>query len=81
MDFIVYPNPSEGNFTVQFESDSIHQPKIEVYNILGERVYRKEFAKTFHFNENIQLPRRASGLYLISVQEGDRKFVKKILVQ
>ena len=79
-DFVFYPNPSKGNFTVQFESDSINEIKILVHNTLGKKVYEKTFEKTYNFNQNIQLENASLGLYFLTVMDGNREFVKKILV-
>lgn len=79
-DFVFYPNPNKGNFTVQFESDSINEIKILVHNTLGKKIYEKTFGKTYNFNQNIQLENAALGLYFLTVMDGNREFVKKILV-
>ncbi|MDR7209522.1 reprolysin-like metallopeptidase [Flavobacterium piscis] len=79
-DFVLYPNPNEGSFTVQFESDSINGIEVMVYDILGQKIYNNIFEKTYNFNQNIQLSNPSSGLYLVTVIDGNRKFVKKIVV-
>ena len=79
-DLILYPNPNQGSFTVQFESDSIHAVEVIVHNVLGKKVYEKSFEKTYNFNQNIQLENPSSGLYFLTVMDGNRKFVKKIAV-
>ena len=80
VDFVFYPNPNQGSFTVQFESDSINDIQIVVHNVLGKKVYEKSFQKTYHFNQNIQLSNVSSGLYFLTVVDGNREFVKKIVV-
>ena len=80
VDFTLYPNPSNGTVTIQFKSDSIHQIAVYVHDISGKQVYVKTFDKTSYFNQNIQLSDPNSGMYLITVIEGDRRTVKKIIV-
>lgn len=78
--FVLYPNPNKGNFSVQFSSDSIHEIKVFVHDIVGKKIYEKTFDRTAVFSQQIQLPIINSGVYLVTVQEGDKKMVKKIIV-
>ncbi|MGO4773722.1 reprolysin-like metallopeptidase [Flavobacterium sp. W22_SRS_FK3] len=79
-DFVLYPNPNKGSFKVEFECDSTKVVEVMVHDILGQKVYDQTFDKTLYFIQNIQLPKSASGLYLVTIINGDRKIVKKILV-
>lgn len=80
IDFVLYPNPNKGSFTVQFESKSNDGVKIFVHDILGKKVYENTFESTSDFNQNIQLQNVSAGIYLVTVVDGDRRTVKKILV-
>lgn len=80
IDFSLYPNPNKGNFTVQFESTSASGVKIYVHDVLGKSVYHRTFEPTGTFNQNIQLGDVASGVYLVTVVDGERRTVKKIIV-
>jgi subtilisin-like proprotein convertase family protein len=80
IDFVLYPNPSKGNFTVQFESDASNRVEVFVHDILGKKVYSNSFDNTSHFDQNIQLSNVSSGIYLVTVIDGNRRTVKKIVV-
>lgn len=80
VDFTLYPNPNKGNFTIRFESDSVNRVQVFVHDILGKKVYSNSFDQTLHFNQNIQLSNVSSGLYLVTILDGDRRTVKKIIV-
>nr|WP_199000759.1 zinc-dependent metalloprotease family protein [Flavobacterium sp. ASV13] len=80
VDFVLYPNPNKGSFTIQFQSDSINRVQVYVHDILGKKVYSNSFDPTPFFNHNIQLSDIASGIYLVTVIDGDRRTVKKIIV-
>ncbi|MRX69154.1 T9SS type A sorting domain-containing protein [Flavobacterium resistens] len=80
IDFSLYPNPNKGNFTIQFESQSETGVKVFVHDILGKIVYSKTFEASSNFNQTIQLPNSAAGVYLVTVIDGNRRTVKKIIV-
>ncbi|WP_316635917.1 reprolysin-like metallopeptidase [uncultured Flavobacterium sp.] len=80
IDFVLYPNPNKGNFTIQFESDATNRVQVYVHDILGKKVYSNSFDNTSNFNQNIQLSNVSSGIYLVTVIDGDRRTVKKIVV-
>jgi subtilisin-like proprotein convertase family protein len=80
VEFTLYPNPSKGNFTIQFQSDSINRVKVYVHDILGKQAYFRSFDNTNNFNQNIQLSDVSSGIYMVTVIDGERRTVKKIIV-
>ena len=79
--FTLYPNPNSGNFNIQFNSNSGNEIKINVHDIRGREIFNKSYDNNGFFNENLQLNNAQSGIYLVTVQDGSRKEVKKIVVQ
>jgi subtilisin-like proprotein convertase family protein len=79
--FTLYPNPNNGNFTIQFNSNSGNEIKINVHDIRGREIYSKSYTNDGLFNENLQLSNAQSGIYLVTVQDGSRKEVKKIVIE
>ena len=80
-DFVLFPNPNKGNFTVQFNSTSNNEIKINVYDISGRRVFENNFENTGLFSQNIQLNNLQSGVYIVNVQDGNTKEVKRIIIE
>ena len=80
-DVVIYPNPNNGNFNIQFTSTSGNEIKVNVHDVRGREIYAKSFTNNGLFNENLQLDTVQSGVYLVTVQDGSRKVVKKIVVQ
>ncbi|MCY1235051.1 hypothetical protein D9M72_476550 [compost metagenome] len=80
-DFKIYPNPNKGNFNVQFNSESNNEIKIAIYDISGRQIFNKSYQNTGLFSENLQLNNVQSGVYLVNVIDGDRKEVKKIIIE
>lgn len=68
----VYPNPGNGRFVVALshavspQARSASQPIIEVYNVLGEKVY-SETLKQVQGDNNINLSNQPAGVYIYRV--------------
>ncbi|MFV5683906.1 reprolysin-like metallopeptidase [Flavobacterium sp. GB2R13] len=80
-DFVLYPNPNKGNFNIQFTSASSNGVKVLVHDLLGRKLFENKFESNSNFNENIQLKNVQPGLYLLTVIDGDRKEVRKIVIE
>jgi subtilisin-like proprotein convertase family protein len=80
-DVVIYPNPNNGNFNIQFTSTSGNEIIVNVHDVRGREIYAKSYTNNGLFNENLQLDTVQSGVYLVTVQDGSRKVVKKIVVQ
>lgn len=75
--FSVYPNPSNGTFTIMAAS-AINT--IEIYNVLGERVYAEATATVN--NKQVNLSGQPSGIYLVNVLLANgKRSVSRISVQ
>jgi hypothetical protein len=79
--FSLYPNPNKGNFSVQFDSTSTNDISISVNDIRGRSIFEKSYPNTGTFDQNIQLESVQSGIYLVNIQDGDKKVVKKIVIE
>jgi subtilisin-like proprotein convertase family protein len=80
-DFMLYPNPNKGDFNIQFTNVSSTNVQVLVHDLLGRKVYEKEFDNKLNFNETIHLKNVQSGVYLITVAAGKREIVRKIVVE
>jgi subtilisin-like proprotein convertase family protein len=80
-DFVLYPNPNKGNFTIRFTSANTTGVVVVVNDMLGRKIYENKFESQGGFNENIQLKNVTAGVYLVSVVDGDRKGVSKIVIE
>jgi subtilisin-like proprotein convertase family protein len=80
-DLAMFPNPNKGNFTVKFTSKTTNPIIVTINDILGKKLYEKEFENNGNFDENIQLDSSIqSGIYLLTVKDGGDKVVKKIVI-
>ncbi len=79
--FALYPNPNNGTFNIQFASTSSSEIKVNVHDMRGREIFNKAYQNNGLFNESLQLNNVQSGIYLVTVQDGARKEVKKIVVE
>ena len=82
-DFAVYPNPNNGNFNIQFTSNTSNGNgvKVLVHDMRGRVILENNFENSATFNQNIQLNNAQSGVYLLTVTDGEIKQTKKIVVE
>ncbi|MGV3695473.1 zinc-dependent metalloprotease [Flavobacterium sp.] len=80
-DFVIYPNPSKGNFNIQFENTTSNEIKVNVYDMRGRTIFENNYSNNVTFNENIQLNNAQAGVYLVSVTDGNKKLVKRIVIE
>jgi hypothetical protein len=79
--FVLYPNPNKGNFTVQFNSSSSNEIAISVHDMRGRTILNNKYSNAGLFSQNVQLDQVQSGVYLVTVQDGDKKVVKRIIIE
>lgn len=80
-DLVIYPNPSNGNFTIQFTNNSTNNVNVFVHDIRGREIMKQVFENESFFNENIQLNNVEKGIYLVTLVSGNKKQVKKISIE
>jgi len=64
----VYPNPSNGTFTFQTKNEELKIKNIEVYNMLGEKIYSKQLT-TYNSQFTIDLSNQSSGMYFYQLYD------------
>lgn len=80
----VYPNPSNGEFTISFESNlnsNDSTVKVDVYDVQGRLVYDNNFENSSSiFKETISLDNAKPGIYLVNISEGNRTTSHKLII-
>ncbi|GEP51137.1 hypothetical protein FNO01nite_18090 [Flavobacterium noncentrifugens] len=73
----VYPNPSNGIFQIQVPNPK--KTAVEVYNILGEKIFAtiSDQQKTINMN----LSGKPQGIYTVKISDGENTAVRKITIQ
>jgi subtilisin-like proprotein convertase family protein len=79
--FVLYPNPNKGNFTVQFNSTSSNEIGISVHDMRGRLIMNNTYTNTGLFSQNVELVNVQAGVYRVTVQDGNKKVVKRIVIE
>ena len=79
--FRLYPNPNKGNFIVQFNSISLNDINVAVHDLRGRKVFDQDYNNIGIFSQNINLNQIQSGIYIVTVKDGDNKVDKKIVIE
>ena len=79
--FIVYPNPNNGKFTIRLNGSLTRAITIELFDARGRFLFKETFQATGDFEEETKLNHVQSGMYILNVSDGLRKSTKKIIVR
>ncbi len=80
--FNLYPNPSNGNFKLQFNIESNDAVKLRMYDLSGRTIYMKNYknAPTF-FDEDISVGSISKGIYLLKISNGNKQTTRKLIIR
>jgi subtilisin-like proprotein convertase family protein len=78
--FTIYPNPNTGEFTVGFDSGSGEDIVLEVYDLRGRIIYKRQYNSVSRFEEVVRLKNAQSGVYVLTISDGTQKATHKIIV-
>ena len=80
-DLVLYPNPNNGNFNIQFTSTTGNEIKVNVHDLRGRAIFNKSYTNNGLFNESLELSNVQSGIYMVTIEDGANKEVKKIIIE
>lgn len=76
----ISPNPTSGNFSVNFEDMSMDNATVTLVDVLGKVIYNERMSVvgngSIPFSMNLR-----NGVYFVSVSNGSSKLTKKIIVR
>lgn len=80
--FSIFPNPSQGDFSVSFKADLGELYKLKVFNEAGQLVFEDAIEnQNGQIIKQIQLGKVASGIYNVTLSNGQIESAKKIIVK
>jgi len=81
MDATIIPNPNDGHFMLKLNGFSNDLVDLKIMNSLGNTIYTEHNMRIMdNTMKNISLNDVPTGVYYLLIQDGDKKIVRKILV-
>ncbi len=77
-EFLIYPNPSSGAFTVKFTDLPKGNWNLTVYDVMGRVISTKKVDPS---SESTVLQINSKGLYFVCLQSGDNRVTQKVIVE
>lgn len=81
MDFQIYPNPNDGNFTLSIENTQASPVSMEIADLSGKNVYTQDFGNVLSLSAPISAEHLAAGIYVLKLQKGDKTVFGKFVVE
>ncbi len=82
LDIQVYPNPSDGNFNLNFKDIKHGELNIQLIDILGQIVYNEDIMPaTSTFSKTLAVSKLPAGIYWINIKGNDTYFTDKIIIK
>ncbi len=78
---MVFPNPTNGKFSITFESVSGKEYVLEIFNDIGQVVFSETFRNGGSIVRPIDLGENASGIYTVTLKSEGKSTIKKVVVQ
>ena len=77
----VYPNPSNGVFSLHFDANVKDNYQVEITNTLGEVVY-KELLNNFNgeYLKKLNIAEFGKGVYMLTVSNSGNEMVRKVMI-
>ena len=77
----IYPNPSNGQFTIKVETSKAENYTIEIFNNLGAQVWKQEdVAINGTYTAHIDLKGSPAGVYMVALRSKANSIVKKVII-
>jgi hypothetical protein len=70
----LYPNPSDGLVSLEFNNPAASVTKVEIFNSLGVKVYTELIKKSGTFTETIDLRSLPAGIYYVKYTNSDKTY-------
>ena len=78
----LYPNPTMGMFSLEFELPDRGQTIIRIYNASGRSIYEYDLGNfSGTFEDNVDISQNGAGSYFLEIRQDGKSLTKKILIQ
>ena len=81
LDFSVSPNPNSGLFNLEISNRVKTTYNLNVRNLLGQQVYTENITVNGTITKQMDLTHFEKGVYVVSLENGAEKILKKVVVK
>ena len=74
----MYPNPTKGLVTIEFNSTNIYDVDLAVLDITGKLILQKQYSASERISFNMS--DQVSGMYFVKLRIDDKQIVKKLIL-
>ncbi len=79
--YTIYPNPTNGDFTIKMGDLAANNVKITMFDVIGKLVYETESEiNNGELSKEIVAHQLSNGVYFIKVSIGNREYTKKVVI-
>ncbi|GAB5556100.1 MAG: hypothetical protein SchgKO_03130 [Schleiferiaceae bacterium] len=79
--FNLFPNPTAGEFRVQFELAQSEEAEVEIVNAIGQVIFKSDYELNPGLNTLSINPKAAAGIYFLRFKIGEDQLVRKFRVE
>ncbi len=81
-DFILFPNPNNGNFTIRFTDNQKGEIKIRIFDIYGKQVGLLNDNKNSNsYTKELHLSHLPAGCYVLSTESQNTRTIKSFIIR
>ncbi|RAU84033.1 T9SS type A sorting domain-containing protein [Pontibacter arcticus] len=78
----IYPNPSNGVFTISVANLTDRQARFSIMNVIGNEIYRETLTRTDNtFSKTVDLNSQAKGLYYVKLETDSFSVVRRVVIK
>jgi len=78
----LFPNPNDGNFTLEIADKASRELRLHIYNALGSEVYTESFKTNGGITKTLRLNHLAQGVYYVHLNTKDKIVYRtKVVIQ
>jgi hypothetical protein len=77
----IFPNPSQGNLTIELFFNTVTDASLAVYDMMGNVIQTKYYSEINGISETLDLNGVSAGIYFVSVKTQSGNFSKKVIIE